>query len=124
MLQGSHTYSKLRCNSAAGSMAMPDNNELARIQLGMDKEAFQSAKSTPIQSSSDAAKPVGMLGKLKSFVLGGNSKLDKQRLAELGFGAFASYGVISNLNATILLTLAWLSVVKAQGVTPLAPGMW
>lgn len=38
------------------------------------------------------------LGKLKRAFLG-DSKLDKQRLAALGFGAFSAYGVISNINA-------------------------
>lgn len=39
-------------------------------------------------------------------------------------GAFAAYGIISNLNAGVLVTLSWLSVVKQTGLTPLDPGMW
>jgi hypothetical protein len=39
-------------------------------------------------------------------------------------GAFAAYGVISNLNAGVLVTISWLSVVKQTGLTPLDPGMW
>ena len=35
--------------------------------------------------------------RVKRFFAG--SKLDKQRLAALGFGAFSAYGVISNINA-------------------------
>ncbi|GFH25795.1 uncharacterized protein HaLaN_23820, partial [Haematococcus lacustris] len=54
----------------------------------------------------------------------GNKKFDRQRLAELGFGAFAAYGVVSNINACVLITIAWLTVVKTQGATPLAAGMW
>jgi predicted lysophospholipase L1 biosynthesis ABC-type transport system permease subunit len=39
-------------------------------------------------------------------------------------GAFAAYGVISNLNAGVLVTMSWLTVVKQTGLTPLDPGMW
>lgn len=51
-------------------------------------------------------------------------QLDRERLAALGFGAFAAYGVISNVNAGVLITIAWLSVVKSTGQMPLAPGNW
>ncbi|GFR47006.1 hypothetical protein Agub_g8689, partial [Astrephomene gubernaculifera] len=50
--------------------------------------------------------PVTLLGRVKRFLAG--SKLDKARLAALGFGAFSAYGVISNINAGILITIAWL----------------
>lgn len=39
-------------------------------------------------------------------------------------GAFAAYGIISNLNAGVLVTMSWLTVVKQTGLTPLDPGMW
>ncbi len=68
--------------------------------------------------------PQGVLQRLKAFVLGSSGKLDKQRLAELGLGAFAAYGTISNVNAGVLITIAWLTIVKTQGCTPLAAGMW
>jgi hypothetical protein len=32
--------------------------------------------------------------------------------------------VISNLNAGVLVTMSWLTVVKQTGLTPLDPGMW
>jgi hypothetical protein len=41
----------------------------------------------------------GLLGALRRAVLGGDKGLDRARLAELGMGAFAAYGVISNVNA-------------------------
>jgi hypothetical protein len=50
-------------------------------------------------------------------------KIDKAKLAEYGLGAFAAYGVISNLNAGVLMTIAWLSVVRATGFSPLE-GEW
>lgn len=37
-----------------------------------------------------AAAPKGILGRIKYFFLG--DKLDKDKLAQLGMGAFASYG--------------------------------
>ena len=51
-------------------------------------------------------------------------KLDKERLKALGMGAFASYGVISNLNYGTCLGVAWLAFVKQYGVAPTAPGQW
>jgi hypothetical protein len=37
-------------------------------------------------------------------------------------GAFAAYGILSNLNAGVLVTIAWLAVVKQTGLTPIDPG--
>lgn len=39
-------------------------------------------------------------------------------------GAFAAYGIISNINAGVLITIAWIGVVKQTGLTPLDAGMW
>ncbi|GIL80577.1 hypothetical protein Vretimale_16006, partial [Volvox reticuliferus] len=80
-----------------------------------------------VQISAPAAPPVEneaktLLGRLKRFFAG--SKLDKARLAALGFGAFSAYGVISNINAAILITIAWLTVVRTTGLTPLDGGNW
>ncbi|KAG2443167.1 hypothetical protein HYH02_009576 [Chlamydomonas schloesseri] len=66
--------------------------------------------------------PTGLWGRVKRFFTG--SKLDKQRLAALGFGAFSAYGVISNINAGILITISWLTVVRTTGLTPLDAGNW
>lgn len=55
----------------------------------------------PAEAASEAPKeedkPRGFLGKLKHALFGG--KIDKQKLAAYGFGAFCAYGVISNINA-------------------------
>jgi hypothetical protein len=50
--------------------------------------------------------------------------MDKERLASLGMGAFASYGAISNITYCTCLTIAWIAFVKATGKSPLAPGEW
>ena len=39
-------------------------------------------------------------------------------------GAFSAYGVISNVNAGILITIAWLTVVKSTGKMPITDGNW
>jgi hypothetical protein len=39
-------------------------------------------------------------------------------------GAFASYGVISNLNYGTAMGMAWLAYVKKTGLAPTAPGQW
>ncbi|GLI70908.1 hypothetical protein VaNZ11_015934, partial [Volvox africanus] len=80
-----------------------------------------------VQSPASAAppddeEPRTLLGRVKRFFVG--SKLDKARLAALGFGAFSAYGVISNINAAILITIAWLTVVRTTGLTPLDGGNW
>ncbi|MEW5311931.1 MAG: hypothetical protein WDW38_003605 [Sanguina aurantia] len=64
-----------------------------------------------------------ILGRIKRFFLG-DSGFDKKKLAELGLGAFAAYGVFSNMNAGVLTTICWVTVVKQTGLTPLEPGMW
>eukprot|EP00198_Chlamydomonas_reinhardtii_P006057 XP_001695393.1 predicted protein [Chlamydomonas reinhardtii] len=66
--------------------------------------------------------PMSLGERVKRFFAG--SKLDKQRLAALGFGAFSAYGVISNINAGILITIAWLTVVRTTGLTPMDAGNW
>jgi hypothetical protein len=43
-------------------------------------------------------------------------------LCSLFTGAFAAYGILSNLNAGVLVTIAWLAVVKQTGLTPIDPG--
>eukprot|EP00798_Chlamydomonas_sp_ICE-L_P019053 gene19053-25654_t len=58
-----------------------------------------------------------LVDRIKNFF--SQPKIDKQRIAELGFGAFSAYGIISNVNAIILITIAWVSVVNATGGTPL-----
>ncbi|PNW82702.1 hypothetical protein CHLRE_06g290300v5 [Chlamydomonas reinhardtii] len=91
----------------------------------------EQASSSSSSSSAAAAlpgpdleeKPPMSLGeRVKRFFAG--SKLDKQRLAALGFGAFSAYGVISNINAGILITIAWLTVVRTTGLTPMDAGNW
>lgn len=76
------------------------------------------------QAESRSREASGPLSWLRR-ALGGGGKLDKQRMAEYGLGAFAAYGILSNLNAGVLLTIAWLAVVKQTGgMTPLDPGQW
>ncbi|GLI60744.1 hypothetical protein VaNZ11_002972, partial [Volvox africanus] len=73
-------------------------------------------------STLGTSKNPGLLGRIKSFFLG--DKLDKDKLAQLGMGAFASYGFISNVTYGICLGIAWISFVKATGKSPLAAGQW
>jgi len=91
-----------------------------------DAQKPSSSDPTPAPTSDAAAavqpEPKGFWQKLKHVFLGG--KLDKERLKALGMGAFASYGVISNLNYGTCLGVAWLAFVKQYGVAPTAPGQW
>ncbi|KAG2491733.1 hypothetical protein HYH03_009896 [Edaphochlamys debaryana] len=104
----------LVCSSSSASAASPE-------------PARDPASSSTPPASSSAASPApsgggGPLGAIKRFFLG--DKLDKEKLAQLGMGAFASYGFISNVTYGVCLAIAWLSFVKATGQSPLWPGQW
>ncbi|GIL50687.1 hypothetical protein Vafri_6804 [Volvox africanus] len=84
---------------------------------------------SPNQDSGDSTTPAlgtsknpGLLGRIKHFFLG--DKLDKDKLAQLGMGAFASYGFISNVTYGTCMGISWISFVKATGKSPLASGQW
>ncbi|KAG2500765.1 hypothetical protein HYH03_001527 [Edaphochlamys debaryana] len=80
------------------------------------------AASGHVSQQPAAPPPTSFLGRVKRFFTG--DKLDKERLAALGFGAFSAYGVISNINAGILITIAWLTIVRTTGLTPLDGANW
>ncbi|GLC56408.1 hypothetical protein PLESTB_001101600 [Pleodorina starrii] len=98
----------LTCSSSAASPSAPGGDP-ANSNL------------PPDTSTSPNTSP-GLLGRIKRFFLG--DKLDKEKLAQLGMGAFASYGFISNVTYGICLGTAWISFVKATGKSPLAAGQW
>ena len=50
--------------------------------------------------------------------------VDKAKLAGLGVDAFLTYGVVSNINAALLVSFAWGTFSKASGLSPLAVGAW
>jgi len=52
------------------------------------------------------------------------AKFDKDTLAKSGVDAFFTYGVVSNLNAALTLSLAWGAFSRASGLSPLVPGQW
>lgn len=106
-------------NAASGAAGYPADSSGS----GADAQPLK-----PASSSSNEAAAGGtpekktVWQKIKHFFVG--EKLDKERLKALGMGAFASYGVISNLNYGTALTMAWLAFVKLNGVAPTAPGQW
>ena len=52
--------------------------------------------------------------------------LDKQRqgLSRLGVGFGLAYAILSTLNGSITLSVAWYLSAKRTGLSPLAPGQW
>ncbi|KAI8466643.1 MAG: hypothetical protein J3K34DRAFT_432995 [Monoraphidium minutum] len=86
--------------------------------VGGDAAASSSGSGS---SGVPAPAPKGLVSRVQAWMQGG--KVDKQKLAEYGLGAFAAYGIISNLNAGVLMTMAWLAVVRRTGVSPLE-GEW
>ncbi|GBF91906.1 hypothetical protein Rsub_04630 [Raphidocelis subcapitata] len=106
---GIRTISPLRVPaSAAGSAGAADGSG-------------DSSGAGAASSSGAAAAPQGVVERAQRWLSSG--KVDKQKLAEYGLGAFAAYGIISNLNAGVLMTTAWLAVVRRTGVSPLE-GQW
>ena len=63
--------------------------------------------------------PTPLLSRVKQWFV-----FDKSKLAALGVDAFLTYGVVSNINAGLLISFAWLTFSKASGFSPLAPGQW
>lgn len=85
-------------------------------------QASAAASDVPSGDGVPAPAPKSFLQKVKEYFLG--SKEEKNKLASLGMGAFASYSVISNVTYSICLTIAWVTFVKATGLSPLAEGQW
>jgi len=52
------------------------------------------------------------------------ASFDKEKLKTFGVDAFFTYGVVSNINAGFLVTLAWMTFSQSSGMSPLAPGAW
>ncbi|PNH12176.1 hypothetical protein TSOC_000941 [Tetrabaena socialis] len=99
-----------------------------RGSLGRGPAPMPSSTGEGAHSASDptpATPPTpspGVLGRIKRFFLG--DKMDKEKLAQLGMGAFASYGFLSNLTYGFCLGISWMAFIKAKGVSPLAAGQW
>ena len=71
-------------------------------------------------ASSDSEGPIK---RIRAW-FGKYAKVDKATLAKSGVDAFFTYGVVSNLNAGLTLSLAWGTFSRASGLSPLAPGQW
>ena len=66
-----------------------------------------------LHSVSEEPKPKGFGARLKRFFLG--DKMDKKRLQQLGMGAVASYGFVSNLTYGTGLAISWIAFVQQLG---------
>jgi len=51
-------------------------------------------------------------------------KFDRASLSKLGVDAFFTYGLVSNLNAGVTVSVAWFTFCQSTGLSPLAPGQW
>ena len=58
--------------------------------------------------------------RVKNFFVG--EKLDRKRMAELGLGFTAAYGLLSNLVYCIGMSVTWAIYVRRFSKTPLFPG--
>lgn len=105
-------------------------NRAHRVHSGITVHRFHNctpqctAASTNTSDSNEPGVPEkkGILTRVREFFFG--DKLDKARLGELGMGAFAAYGFFSNVNASILLTITWVTFKRQTGMTPLVANQW
>eukprot|EP00884_Botryococcus_braunii_P009355 jgi/Botrbrau1/18420/Bobra.0072s0012.1 len=74
-------------------------------------------------SSNEGIEPAPTLwDKVKAFFTSG--KIDRERLAKLGLGAVASYGLVSNITYGAGMAVSWILFVKQTGKSPLMSGQW
>ena len=83
------------------------------------KQALHAAADTPTPSEPSSS---GGRSWFRDWLDG--SKADREKLSKFGVGAFCAYGVISNINAAMKITVAWITVVKATGKLPFNPEVW
>jgi len=50
--------------------------------------------------------------------------VDTKKISGLGISFFLSYSIISNINTSISLSVAWYISCKKTGLSPLVPGQW
>jgi len=50
--------------------------------------------------------------------------VDTKKISSLGISFFLSYSIISNINTSISLSVAWYISCKRTGLSPLMPGQW
>ena len=77
----------------------------------------------PTPSASPSPQASSPLGKVKAWYLK-YWKVDKAQLRALGVDAIFTYGVLSNVNVAMLMTLSWFVASRATGLSPLAPAQW
>lgn len=82
----------------------------------------EAATSTQPTGGSESASKRTFLQRVKAFFLA--DRIDRKRLAELGLGAVASYGFVSNATYGTGMAVSWVAFVKQYGVSPLMPGQW
>lgn len=74
--------------------------------------------STPETTNKEAEEASGVKAWLEK------GKASMASLKELGLGALASYGFVSNVFYVPMTTIAWIAFVKKYGVSPIAQGQW
>jgi len=50
--------------------------------------------------------------------------IDSAKISSLGIGFALSYAIISVINGSLSLSMAWYLASKRTGLSPLAPGQW
>jgi hypothetical protein len=75
------------------------------------------------QPYGDVVDESGTLSKITSR-LSNLVRFDKKRVAKLGVSFMMTYNLISNVNGSIFLSLAWYITSLRTGLSPLAPGGW
>jgi len=110
--------------TSASSTALKAHLATLPGALALDPKAQQPATSSAVpprgcRSTMCAADRPAPLLWLRSKLA-----FDREKLAGLGVDAFLTYGVVSNLNAALLVAFSVGMYAKASGLSPLAPGAW
>ncbi|CAB9506366.1 expressed unknown protein [Seminavis robusta] len=89
-----------------------------------------------LNSVENSCTPLGPLGRISQYfeTMGPFQRmyqgicnlfgLDTQRISNLGVTFALSYSILSQINASISLSMAWYLSCKRTGLSPLAPGQW
>lgn len=113
------------------------STNLARHTASLDKEeAEQCPPGYYLDSVNNQCNKLGLLGRASQKVekrapfrsasraISNLFGVDSKKLSRLGVAFALSYSIISNINGSITLSIAWYMSSRRTGLSPLAPGQW
>ncbi|KAG7371833.1 hypothetical protein IV203_017975 [Nitzschia inconspicua] len=105
------------------TMMTPTATDDGRIDAFPGFPANTSASTASALSPTATSAAAGHLSKAWKRIKAA-SHVDKEAIAKLGISFGLTYNLISNINGSISLSLAWYIASTKTGLSPLAPGQW